>query len=201
MAYKLEGRLLEVCNCNIACPCWLGEDPDPGFCYSAEGYHFDKGQIDGIDVAGLTVGVLSDVPGNILAGNHRVVLVIDDSASPEQEQALSDLFRGKKDGPVAELSQLWGELVAVERGKILFDVKEGQGHLEIGAYIQADLAPYRGPTGEPTVWINTPYTTVPGNPAYVAKASHYRNNNPKLGIDIELKDHNAIQCDFRFEHQ
>jgi hypothetical protein len=200
MAYQLEGRLLEVCNCNIACPCWLGEDPDPGFCNSAEGYHFDTGQIDGVDVSGLTVGVLSHVPGNILAGNHRVVLVIDDRATPEQEQALSELFRGKRGGPVAEISELWGELVAVERGKIIFEVEKGEGHLEIGAYVAADLSPYRGPTGEPTVWINTPYTTVPGNPAYVAKASSYRHDNPKLGIQLDIKDHNAIQGDFRFEH-
>ena len=28
MAYQLEGRLLEVCDCNVLCPCWIGED-DP----------------------------------------------------------------------------------------------------------------------------------------------------------------------------
>ena len=200
MPYTLEGRLLEVCNCNIACPCWLGEDPDPGFCYSAEGYRVDKGSIDAVDVAGLTVGVLSDIPGNILAGNHRVMLIVDDNASPEQEQALVDLFTGKKGGPVAELSGLWSEVLAIERGRILFDVNKGKDHLEIGAYVEADLAPYLGPTGEPTAWINTPFTTVPGNPAYVAKASLYRNDNPKLGIKLNLKDHNAIQGDFRFEH-
>ena len=32
MAYHLEGRLLEVCNCRVLCPCWkhkaLGIDLD-----------------------------------------------------------------------------------------------------------------------------------------------------------------------------
>ena len=28
MAYKLEGSLLEVCNCDVLCPCWVGMDPD-----------------------------------------------------------------------------------------------------------------------------------------------------------------------------
>ena len=28
MAYDIEGRLLEVCTCNVLCPCWVGEDPD-----------------------------------------------------------------------------------------------------------------------------------------------------------------------------
>ncbi|MDA2919639.1 DUF1326 domain-containing protein [Desulfobacterota bacterium AH_259_B03_O07] len=30
MGYKLEGRLLEVCNCKVLCPCWIGEDQDNG---------------------------------------------------------------------------------------------------------------------------------------------------------------------------
>jgi len=30
MAYKLEGRLLEVCTCKVLCPCWIGENPDGG---------------------------------------------------------------------------------------------------------------------------------------------------------------------------
>jgi len=32
MAYTLEGRLLEVCNCKTLCPCWVGEDSDFGTC-------------------------------------------------------------------------------------------------------------------------------------------------------------------------
>jgi hypothetical protein len=36
MAYQLEGQLLEVCNCNVLCPCWIGEDPDNGTCLSMQ---------------------------------------------------------------------------------------------------------------------------------------------------------------------
>lgn len=199
MAYSLEGRLLEVCNCNIACPCWLGEDPDPGFCHSVEGYHVDKGTVNGTDVSGLTVGVLSHIPGNILAGNHRVVLFIDDKASEGQYDALVNLWTGKLGGPVAEIGQLWGKVVAIERAPITFAVEKGEGRLEIGANIEAELAPYRGPNGEPTTWHNTPFTSVPGNPAYVAKASLYRVDNPLLGIKLKLEGHNAIQGHFSFE--
>jgi hypothetical protein len=174
MAYELEGRLLEVCNCNIACPCWLGEDPDEGYCDSVEGYHIDKGTVDGVDVSGLTMGVLSHIPGNILAGNHRVVLFIDDKATPEQEKALTTVWTGKLGGPLEEVSSLWGEVAAIERAPIKFNVEKGEGRLEIGSGIEADLAPYRhAETGEPTAWINTPFSTIPGNPAWVAKASLY----------------------------
>ena len=52
MAYHLEGRLLEVCNCRVLCPCWIGEDPDYGTCDTIVAWHFDKGTIDGVDVVG-----------------------------------------------------------------------------------------------------------------------------------------------------
>jgi len=195
----LEGRLLEVCNCKIACPCWLGEDPDEGYCDSVEGYRIDRGTVDGVDVSGLTIGVLSHIPGNILAGNHRVVLFVDDRASSQQEEALVSVWTGKLGGPVAEVAQLWGEVAAVERAPIRFDVQGGEGRLEIGSEIEAELAPYRGPTGEPTAWYNTPFSTVPGNPAYVAKASLYRVSESRLGIKLLLRGHNAIQGQFRFE--
>ena len=43
MTYQLEGSILEVCNCNILCPCWVGEDPDRGTCDSVMAWHIDRG--------------------------------------------------------------------------------------------------------------------------------------------------------------
>jgi len=200
VAYQLEGRLLEVCDCNILCPCWVGEDPDPGTCDSVEGYHIDSGTVNGVDVSGLTVAVLSHIPGNILAGNHRVVLAVDDKASEEQSEALTAVWTGKLGGPVAELSELWGELVAVRRAAISFTVREGNGTLKIGTWVEAEMAPYQGPNGDPTTLHNTPFSTIPGSPAYVAKASRYRRRTEELGLnDVSVEGRNAIQGSFRFQ--
>jgi hypothetical protein len=53
--YELEGQLLEACSCNTPCPCWIGEDPDGGICQSFLAYHFDRGEVQGIDVSGQTL--------------------------------------------------------------------------------------------------------------------------------------------------
>ncbi len=78
MAYEVEGRILEVCNCNVLCPCWIGEDPDNGTCDAALAYHVDKGTVDGVDVSGRTFAVISHIPGNILQGNWKTAVIIDD---------------------------------------------------------------------------------------------------------------------------
>ncbi len=198
MAYHLEGRLLEVCNCKVLCPCWIGEDPDNGTCEGFLAWHVDRGNVDGQDVAGRTVAALCHIPGNALAGNWRVALYVDDGSTPRQQEALVALYSGKLGGPVAELGKLIGEVVSVEKVPIEFTVKEGHGHLKVGGVGAAELDPYRGPHGEVTTLRDSIFSTVPGSPAFVAKASRYQARNDKLGIDLELSGRNAIQSTFVF---
>jgi len=183
----------------VLCPCWVGVDPDNGTCDTALAHHFEKGEIDGVDVSGLTMGFCAHVPGNILKGNWRVVVHIDQRATKEQEQALLSVYTGQQGGPVADLVKLIGEVVAVERSPITFEVHEGKGTLRIGNVADCEMEPFRGPNGEVTTLRDSIFSTIPGAPAYVAKATKYRMNNPALKQNIDLKDHNAIQGKFIFQ--
>ena len=150
MAYSLEGRLLEVCNCKTLCPCWVGEDPDFGTCEGTLAWHIDKGKIDGIDVSGLTFAALTHIPGNILQGNWKMIAYVDERASKAQEEAILAVWTGKKGGPVADLAKLVGEVVGVERVPFTFDVQKGKGRLRVGDAVAADLEPFKGPGEKPT---------------------------------------------------
>jgi hypothetical protein len=200
MGYQLEGRLLEVCTCNTLCPCWVGEDPDGGTCDSALAYHFDQGTIDGVDVAGLTLALAVHIPGNVLKGNWRALVFVDQKASKDQEAALLSVFSGKAGGPIADLAQLIGEIVDVRRAPITFDVVKGKGTFIVGDTVRAELEPFLGPTGQPTTLRESIFSTVPGSPAYVGKALSYMQKSPELKQDISLQGHNAILSDFRFDH-
>ena len=102
------------------------------------------------------------------------------------------LSNGKLAAPV--LTQ-----ISVERSPITFQVSEGKGTLRIGNVADCEMEPFRGPNGEVTTLRDSIFTTIPGAPAYVAKATKYKMNNPKLGQNIDLKDHNAIQGKFIFQ--
>ena len=189
MPYHLEGRLLEVCDCRVLCPCSIGEDPDNGTCDSVLAYHFDAGTIDGVDVAGRTVAMVSHIPGNVLAGNFRVALYLDDGVSDAQQQALLDVYTGK----------LGGEVVGIERAPIRFDVEGGRGTLTIGEVSHAELEPYQGPDGSTTTLSNTIFLTVPGAPVFVGKARRYWSRHAALGHDLDMSGHNALQSTFVFD--
>jgi hypothetical protein len=87
----------------------------------------DKGTINGVDVAGLTLATLNHIPGNVLKGDWRILVFVDDKATPEQQEVLVSAFTGKLGGPLADLAQLYGEVAGVERVPIIFDVNRGKG--------------------------------------------------------------------------
>ena len=200
MAYQLEGKLLEVCNCNVLCPCWIGEDPDNGTCDTVVAYHIERGTIDGTDVSGLTLALVAFIPGNILKGNWKVAVFVDDKASPKQQEALLNVWTGKLGGPVADLAKLVGEVVAVERAPITYTISGGEGTMKIGDVVDMAMAPYKGGTGNATTLNESIFSTIPGAPAYVSKATKYKRNTKKWGLaDVNLQNSNAIQGEFRFQ--
>ncbi len=199
MAYHLEGRLLEVCDCRVLCPCWIGEDPDNGTCDSVLAYQFDSGKIGDVDVTGRTLALVAHIPGNILAGNIRVAVYIDQNASDAQQEALLNVYTGKLGGPIADFAKLVGEVVSVERAPIIFTVDRGRGTLKISDVSLAELEPYKGPDGSTTTLSNTIFSTVPGAPVFVGKATRYRSNHAALGHDLDITGHNALQSTFVFD--
>jgi len=198
MAYAFEGKMLEACSCNVICPCWAGQDPDGGTCEGVLAYHIDRGTIDGVDVGGLTYALLLHLPGNVLQGNWRVVVYIDDKATNVQHEALLKALTGKLGGPLADIAQLVGEVAGVERAVMMFEFEQGNGRLRVGPAIEANMESLRGATGQPMTMHDTVFTTVPGSPVYVGKASTFRANASQYGFCIDLQDHSAIQGEFRF---
>jgi hypothetical protein len=196
MPYKLEGRLLEVCTCNVLCPCWVGEDPDGGTCDGTLAWHIDKGSVNGVDVAGRTIAILCHIPGNILKGNWNVRIYVDDKASAAQKDALVSVWTGKVGGPIADLAKLVGRVDSIEQAPITFEVQGVKGTLKVGKVIEAGLEPFKGATGKETALHDTIFTTIPGSPAYVGKASHYRAQAP--GFNVNLENHNAVSGKFQF---
>jgi hypothetical protein len=199
MAYHLEGQLLEVCTCMAICPCWVGQDPDGGKCDGTLAWHMDKGSVNGVDVSGRTIAAIAAIPGNVLKGNWRAAIYIDDGATDAQQDALLQVFTGKLGGPVANLAGLIGEVVGVQRVPISFDMQSGKGTLRISTDVDATIEPLVGAHGEPTELTHSIFSTIPGSPVYLGTSPAYRLKQDALGIDLNLKGHSAAHGHFRFE--
>jgi hypothetical protein len=197
--YDVQGRLLEVCTCNTLCPCWVGEDPDGGTCDSILGWMVDQGTVQGVDVSDRCLCVSVHIPGNVLAGNWKAAVLVDDRCTDEQQAALLNVFTGQLGGAVADLAALIGEVVAVERVPITFDVEEGKGYIRIGDVAEARMAPFQGATGVNTSLHDSVFTTIPGSPAFLGKAESFRRDGRRHGLpDVSVMGQNSVQGSFRF---
>jgi hypothetical protein len=196
--YEIEGTLLEACSCNAPCPCWIGEDPHHGTCDAFLAYRIDKGSIRGVNCAGVAFAIVAHIPGNILKGNWKIAVYVSDQAKPDQKQAILDAWTGKLGGPLADLAKLVGEVAGVHDAPVDFRLDKGKGTLKVGTKVEAEMAPYTDGKGNPTTISDTIFSTIPGSPAYVAKAAHHKVNIPEHGMQWQFQNRNAIQGSFRF---
>jgi hypothetical protein len=201
LVYQLEGTLIEACSCNVNCPCWIGEDPDLGECFAIVAYGIERGQIGEVDVSGLNLVLICHIPGNVLAGNWTIVALLDEKGTDEQRDALLQAFTGKLGGPLADLWEaLIGEVKGVEFVPISHEVVGGAGSLRIPELVEAEMEPYRGPDGSITTLQNSVFSTVPGSPAWIGKASLHRVDLPRYGMSWEYDGKNAIQSEWKIEY-
>ncbi|HEV8154728.1 MAG TPA: DUF1326 domain-containing protein [Gaiellales bacterium] len=199
--YSLEGSLIEACSCNVNCPCWIGEDPDLGECFAIVAYGIDRGQIDGVDVSGLNLVLICHIPGNVLAGNWRIVALVDERGSEQQREAMLGAFTGKLGGPLGDLwTALIGEVKGVEFVPIHHQVAGGSGTLRVPGMVETEMEPYRGPDGSITTLQNSVFSTVPGSPAWIAKAGVNRVSLTDYDMSWEYAGRNAIQSEWKIEH-
>jgi hypothetical protein len=154
MSWKLEGSYFETCSCDVVCPCTaslaLGATHDR--CRVTLVFNVKRGEVEGVDVSGLTVAAVADTPKVMTDGNWRLGVFIDAAASDEQADKLGAVFSGAIGGPMEALGPLVGEQLGVERVPI--DVQEhGLRHsIRIGDAVDfeiEDVVPFGVETGQP----------------------------------------------------
>jgi hypothetical protein len=154
MSWKIAGSYFETCSCDVVCPCTaslsIGATHD--YCRVVLVFHIKDGEVEGVDVSGLTVAAVAETPKVMTDGNWRLGVFIDAAASDEQAEKLGGVFSGALGGPMESLGPLIGENLGVERARI--DVREdGLTHsVKIGDTVDfeiEDVVPFGVESGEP----------------------------------------------------
>lgn len=155
MSWRLDGTYFENCNCDVVCPCAssdLAAPADNERCRAFFAFHVDSGEVDGVNVGGLTVGLLVDSPQLMISGNWRAGLFMDASASEEQAAKLAGVFSGQMGGPMGGLAPLIGEFMGIETAPIHYSGSGRSHHVTIGDGVDVavdDLASPLDPEGPP----------------------------------------------------
>lgn len=154
MAWTLEGRYFENCPCDAPCPCVASMDlgADTERCRPVLVFHIESGDVEGVDVSGLTVVAVADTPQVMTEGNWRLGVLMDDSATDEQAEKLGAVFGGQLGGPMEALGPLVGENLGLERMSMDFSSEDGRHSVRAGDAVDIevqDVVPFGKEDGEP----------------------------------------------------
>jgi len=97
LSYHLRGTYFESCNCEAICPCRkigsvLGGRSTHGECYGVLSWAIESGTVDGIEVGGLDVALVSRYHDDEPGSPWTVILHVDEDADRKQRAALKWLF-------------------------------------------------------------------------------------------------------------
>ena len=197
MAWKLDGQYFENCSCDVPCPCTVSFDfgADRDRCNAFLVFEVESGEVDGVDVSGVTVALVADTPKVMTDGNWRLGVLMDESASDEQMEKLGAVFGGQLGGPMEALAPLVGEQLGIER--VPMEVSHGAGTHRISIAGQGEIevreiVPFGKENGEPARLSGVFHPG--GEELTIAQAT--TSNLSAFGIDFQFEGRSAFANPF-----
>jgi len=95
--WEILGHYGEACSCDIGCPCIFKVPATQGFCKIALLFAIVKGKYGIIDLSGLRVVVTGEIGKGAFLSYY-----MDERATPQQREALVNIFRGLLKGLAKE---------------------------------------------------------------------------------------------------
>ena len=149
-SWAMKGELVLSCNCTVFCPCVLSlgnHPPTEGYCQTWAGFRIDAGHFGEVDLSGLNLGLIMEIPGYMSRGNWTAGLFIDKRASVYAVKALTKIFTGKAGGTTSLLSILVGKFLGVEQVPITYETRDRTRVFQIPKIIDGAVGDQIGNAG------------------------------------------------------
>lgn len=103
-----RGLLFENCACTLVCPGHMHfrQLCTHDRCKGYWAFRFDEGVFGDVSLAGVKAVIAFDTPQRMIDGQWIQSLIIDESASPDQRQAIETILTGRAGGPWEKLASL-----------------------------------------------------------------------------------------------
>jgi len=195
--WKLNGTYFEACTCDVACPCVFLSAPTRGDCTALIGWHIEAGNFANANLDGLNVALVVYSSGHMLETKWRVALYLDETASDEQKNTLTQIFTGQVGGHLSNLVPLIGEVLGVSSVPIEYEANGKQRRLKIGNVGETEVEAIQDPNGADVTINNAPLGVVPGYPSVVAKSKKFSYKD--YGLECEISGKNGFYSPFTYQ--
>ena len=142
LKWRVTGSYFEACNCDAICPCRrqgglkLTTGSTYGVCDFALSWRIATGQHGALDLSNLSVVLAGSYHDDEVGKPWRVCLYVDERATPEQHEALANVFLGRLGGtPLRNFAKSIGDVYAVRRASIELEHRPGRWFMRASDYV------------------------------------------------------------------
>jgi len=164
-SWSINGELALSCNCTVFCPCVLslGEHPPTeGYCQTWLGIRIDDGNFGEVDLSGINVALMIEIPGLMSRGNWTAALIVDERAGIQAVRGLTRIFTGRAGGTTGLLSILVGKFLGVQQAPVSYTVDGNTRIVKVPKMIDGAITPVAANEGgEEVVITNSQYWIAP----------------------------------------
>ncbi len=121
--WHLTGEYLEICNCEVLCPCRLPgptQDPTEGHCDMALAFQIEDGDFRGVDLNGLSFVVVMYTPGKMSVPDWTTAIYVDEHANQEQRASIEKIVSGEIGGPMQRFMAMTANFLGIKYIPITF---------------------------------------------------------------------------------
>lgn len=152
VSWHLAGEEVGSCNCAWGCPCQFNALPTAGRCEALIAYLVHDGRFGDTSLSGVRYAQIVSWPGAIHEGNGTRRFVLDEKMSPDQREALTELYSGRHGGTYFEIfaSVCTETLEAIVAPmEVQINRQNRVATIRIPGIAQSEIEPIRNPaTGE-----------------------------------------------------
>lgn len=196
MGWRIEGQYIELCTCDVSCPCIHLRPASRNRCLLLLGWHITHGERDGVDLAGLNVAMAVDLPKVMTEGDWSTTLYLDQRADARQRRSLEEIFSGQAGGHLANVAPLIGTVAGVHSTAIEFTSDGRTRRVAVGDRLEVDAEEVVGMDGSGATVISNAQLSAVTQPLRqaVSRRLHFDD-----GWSVDADGTNAFTAEFRYE--
>jgi len=153
--WTIKAREFANCNCAYGCPCQFNALPTNGHCQGAMCVQFTEGHFGDVDLGGLRAAGVFAFPGPVHHGNGKMQIIVDESASEAQRDALLTIMQGQETEPMATMWAVYTAMCSTILEPLFkpiemeIDVENRTGRVVVPGVFEMTGEPIRNPvTGD-----------------------------------------------------
>ena len=175
--WLIKSETYDNCNCAMNCGCQFNLPSTHGFCQSAFVGTIVEGHFNNTPLAGLNWAALYKWPGEIVEGNGKRLIVIDERADEPQRIALETILSGEACAPLSNVYSVFASLCSE-----LFDTQFMPIGLEVDSghrTARVDIPGVMKSNGRPMIneFNSQPFHIALARPRVAASSLHTRKSD------------------------